>query len=213
MRYLLAFFLLTCLSGCFCFRGGCGDGGTNVTEDGTVHLEEITHIVMDYELELRAKYRLHLEDSNVYYNPYINTIVLKFVSEDIIEMSDARKLIVDLVEGFLAKLNEDPIVSAQFDNFPFRSQNLEVYITFDSFFGRFVDPYYMMWICMEDDMVYYYLFDTKNQDKNCWHYRTEPYYKSREIVVYQRNAEQQEEESFRYLHRSAFGPDRYIPNP
>ena len=209
MQYLLAL-LMFCLTGC-CFQSCDDDCCWQAPIGGVVHTEEITNIIQDYQLELETRYRLHLLDANVYYDPYIDTIALKFVSEDIIEMSDARKLIVDVVEGLLAKLNQNIIVGPQFKEYPFSSGDLEIYITFDSFYGRFVDPYYMMWICLEDDIVHYYLFDTKNQDKNTWHYRREAYYKSREIVVYQRDAEQQKDEALQLRRQSAFGPDRYIP--
>lgn len=171
---------------------------------------EVTSVVQEFSVEVEHEKNMHLQKAHTYFNNGIHTIALEFISQSLIEMCDARKLIVDMTESLLGKLNQDYILGPEFSNFPFRPSNLEIYITFESFFGRYVDPYYIAWIGMEDGHISYYIFDPLDNSKNCWHGRHEAYATSREIVVYERQAEQKFEEVHKVDH-SVFGNIRYYP--
>lgn len=171
---------------------------------------EITSIVQEVAEDFKGQRRLFLEKAKTYYNQGIRSIQLEFISQDIIEMCDARKLIVDLAEALLSKINQDPILSPDLITFPFPVSSLEIYITFESYFGKYIDPMYIAWICLEDGDVAYYTFDTLDNTKRCWHARRESYATSREIVVYEREAEK----TYQEVHNpptNVFGTDRYIP--
>lgn len=171
---------------------------------------ELTSIVQDIAVEFKHHGHLQLQQAKTFFDMGINTIQLEFISQDIIELCEARERIVDLTEALLARLNQDPILGTQFASYPFRPGNLEIYITFESYFGRYIDPYYIHWIGLEDDMVTFYTFDVDDNCKFCWHHRDEPYATVREIVLYERQAEMKYDE----LHaprRAVFGNQRYFP--
>ena len=52
---------------------------------------------------------------------------------DVMELCDARELIVDVVEGLLLELNRNPILACQFLHYPLTPSDLEIYIRFKVF--------------------------------------------------------------------------------
>ena len=156
----------------------------------SIHAEEITAILQEYSVELKNRKRLHLEHAKTYYNDAgIHTIQLHYISQDIIELCEARKLIIDVSEGMLDQLNCNPLLIPEFANQSFYPFNLEIYIDFESYFIRYVDPFYIRWITMEDGIILYYYGDVNDNEKSAWHYKKESYNTSRNIVLYQRLAE------------------------
>lgn len=189
MRYLLS--LLTSLvlllgtSGCclkWCYYGS-GEWVQKI--DGS----EVTYAIQHYLPYLRHVHRLRLEDSGVYYHDTIHTVRMEFISMDVWELCDARELLVDVVEGLLLELNRNPILAPQFLEYPLTADSLEIYIRFESFEGDYVDPYYVGWMSLEHGLVMFYAANIREDGENCWDWRSEPYYKSREFVLYGREAE------------------------
>lgn len=175
-----------------------------------INSAEMTKVIQDLSVEFKHGRHLELQHAKTFFNSGIHTVQLEFVSQDIVEICEARAIIVDLTESFLAKLNQDPLLGTEFSNYPFRSSNLEIYITFESYFGRYVDPYYIHWVGLEDDEVTFYTFDVDDKTKMCWHKRIEAYETVREIVLYQREAEK----LYRETHApktAIFGNQRYYP--
>jgi len=177
-----------------------------------IHCEEMTSVVQEVAVELKYEKRLRLEDAKTYFNDGIHTVQINFSSQDLVDMCEARELIVDVVEKLLAKLNQDIILGPEFSNYPFRADNLEIYINFESYYGRFVDPYYITWIGLEDGDVLYETFSLKDNNRNCWAARRESYCTSREIVVYQRQAEKKYRDNNREK-RDIFGGRRFYSEP
>ncbi|HEV8052142.1 MAG TPA: hypothetical protein VGP47_06590 [Parachlamydiaceae bacterium] len=180
----------------------------------SIHAEEITAIVQEYSVELKNRKHLHLEHANTFYNDAgIHTVQMQFISQDIIELCEARKLIIDVSEGMLEQLNSNPLLIPEFANQGFYPFNLEIYINFESYYIKYVDPFYIKWIVMEDAQILYYTGDVNDNDKNGWHYRKESYNTSRNIVLYQRLAE----DRYKAMHeadRSVFGDKRfYVDEP
>lgn len=210
MHKLSLFFLLMCLTSCSFYRSLVPPPPPPPPQY-VLHKEEVTRIVQEFAEEMKEEKDLSLEHAYTCYDNSIRTVQLQFISQDLIELCEARELIVDMTERLLAKLNQDPILGPDLSNFPFRPSNLEIYITFESYFGKYVDPMYIMWICMEDNSIYFYTFDLLYSPNRCWHVKHESYPTSREIVVYQREAEQKYEETHK-IKPSAFGSERYLPN-
>lgn len=150
---------------------------------------ELVRVVQHFMPYLRHEKRLRLEDSRVFYNETINTVRMEFTSQDVLEVREARFLLVDVVEGLLAALNQNPTLGSQFITYPLTPDQLEIYINFESFHGIYVDPYYVGYIMLEDGQATYWAFDTKENGRNYWDFRTEAYEKSREFTVYEREAE------------------------
>lgn len=176
---------------------------------------ELVHVIQQYVAYLKHVKRLRLEDTKIYYIDSINTVRMEFLSQDVLEVGEARMLMVDLVEGLLAALNQDPILGPQFINYPFTSRNLEIYVDFESFEGIYDDPYYVGFMKLEKDIATYYAFNLKYTGfdygsqmyggLNYWNYRTEPYPKSREIVVHERAGEN--------LFKDVFEMEEHTPDP
>lgn len=150
--------------------------------------EDLSALVWDYTIELEHEKRLRLENSYVVSGNGYSAFRMQFSSQDLLEVGPARKLLVDVVEGFLNKLNADPVAYEMLP-YPFDADHMEVYIDFQSFHGEFVDPYFVGWAVLEHGMAYYYAFDLKNRKKDFWHSRIEPYEKSRSYVEFERAAE------------------------
>jgi len=173
-----------------------------------IHTAESTNVVQSYAVEMENKNKLFLQRAKTYYDGGIHAIQLEFITQDIMEIKEARELIVDMTEDLLARLNQNPLLAQDFANYPFRPANLEIYVTFESYFGKYVDPYYVRWICMEDGHVAFYSFDILDNTKNKWHVRHEEYATSREVVVYHREAERSYEE-INNPKEDIFGDQRY----
>ncbi len=171
----------------------------------------VTSAIQIFSIEMEKKHKVHLEHAKTFYDDGISKIQLEFSSQNIIDLCEARKLIVDMTETFLAKINRNPLISMDLKNYPFSANSLELYITFESYFGKYIDPNYIHWICMEDNLVDYYLFDLIDPLTNKWKSRHESYPTSREIAVFQQEAEKQYEESNRPK-INVFGEQRYYPS-
>jgi len=178
----------------------------------SIHGQEVTNIIQEVSVDFKHDRHLHLCDAHTYYNAEgIHTIQLKYESQDLLDPCEARYLIVDLVEALLDKLNDNMYLIPEFPNFAFYPINFEIYINMTSFFSRYVDPYYIKWICMEDGIISFYAADMYDNNKNCWHARRESFYTSRNITI----AERQAEAAYKSKHdkslQKVFGDKIYIP--
>jgi len=189
----------------------CGVREKEVVKDSfpVIHCEELTSVIQELAVEQKYNNGLFLEDSKTYFNDSIHTIQIQFSSQDLKDMCAARQLIVQLVESLLAKLNQNILLGPEFADFPFKAENLEIYITFESDYGIYVDPFYTSWVGLEDGQVTYHTFTLKENTKNCWSTRHESYATSREIVVYEKQAERKYRENNRSK-RDIFGGRRFF---
>lgn len=211
MRLMSVLLLLLCLTGCSVpdWAAPYPAWKMEPKADPSIHTEEVTHIVQEYSVDMKYEHNIHLQRAKTCYNAEgIHTMQLEYISQDLIELCEARELIVDITENMLARLNQDSILGPEFANFPVRPENLEIYITFESYFGKYIDPRYILWISMEDGGVDFYTWELEYMDNRCWSCKHETYATSREIVVYQREAEQRYEEMHQPP-KSAFGSERY----
>ena len=213
MRYILPFLLILLLPLSFfcCITPkydwyGKGDWVKKI--DGP----EIVHVIQNYLAYLRHEKHLRLEDSGVWYNETINTVRMEFISQDVLEVREARMLLVDIVEGLLVELNKNPVLAPEYITYPLTPQQLEIYVNFESFHGEYVDPYYVGWMYLEDGICYYYAFDLKQDGLNFWDYRIEPYYKSREFVIYERESEDLFKQAVEMEHQpKKLSKEQYVP--
>jgi len=178
----------------------------------SIHSQEITRIIQEVSVNFKHKRHLHLDQAHTYYNEEgIHTIQLEYNTQDLLDPCDARKLIVDLTDTLLTELNQNMYLVPEFPNFAFFPFNFEIYISFESYYARYVDPFYIRYICMEDGTIIYYAADLYDNDKSCWHSRRESYYTSRDIVFYQRLAEDDYKKKHNFDLSLIFGDKRYIP--
>jgi len=173
--------------------------------------EEPARVMLTYATKLFHEKHLFLEDSKVYYNYTIHSFRIELSTQAILELREARELLVDVVEGFLERINENRIISGELSHRPFTANDLDVYIDFQSYHGLYVDQRYVGWVALCQGTTFIYAFDVKNNQINFWHDRIEPYYKSRDFVKFERIAEA----AYRIAHTPpgprALEAEQYIP--
>jgi hypothetical protein len=154
--------------------------------------EELSSIVVNFSTKMKVDKHLELEDSWAAYDDYILKICLKYSSQRLLTVHDARLLLVELVEDFLYRLNNNTIVSFELDHFPFTANDLDIQINFESFYGRYIDEQYVGMVWLQAGCTHFYAFDRKDPSLNGidWdHTRFEPYSKSRELALIKREAD------------------------
>ena len=153
-----------------------------------IDTEDFSEVIIPYSVELRYEKRLHLQQSYVLYAGADPKIRLQFISQDILELCQARALLVDVVEGLLGRLN---LIVGGSKIFPKKitPADLEIYIDFESFYCKYCDPMYIGWIALEDSMAYYYAYNVKDYTRDFWQKRVEPYFKSLSFAAIKQRAE------------------------
>lgn len=184
------FFRLLILFTCI-LLAGCtkrSESGPEWIWEKKIDTEELTRTTVRYTTLMERIHKLHLEDSRVYYTDQTEKIRLVMSSQNLYELCDARELITEFVEGYLDALNKNPSIRADMASQPFTYEDLDIYINFESFFGDYVDPFYVGWLELDDGLVNYYMFTLKQWYYDRWNCRTEPYEKALEIANAQREA-------------------------
>lgn len=174
-RLLWLFSLLCLVTGCY--TRPLPEKEPPATEDA---IPELEYIVVSYSNVLYEEEEcLFLLDSRAYYDEEgVQRICMKFRTQALVEVLEGRDLIVRVVEGFLARVNNDPILPLYISDFPLTADNLHINIEFESFFGKYVDPLYMARIVLDCGLVYYYANNAVDPDTMVWHQRIEPYEKA-----------------------------------
>lgn len=177
-----------------------------------VDMEDISEVVLTFAYELKEEKHLHLEQSFAVYDKHINKIRLQFISQDLLEMDQARRLLVDVVEGLLERLNYNYAISQTMRNelgpVAFGPEHLEISINFESYYGLYDDPFFVGWVVLDKGTAYYYAFDIYECSADRWHSRIEPYFKSRSFVKIERKAEY-DYKAKHHPKSSAFDQERY----
>lgn len=152
--------------------------------------EEASRLVLNFSAKMKKTHYLDLEDSRLEYDDNIKKWCLYYSSQRLLTLAEARQLIVTLVEEFLYRVNNHTVLSFQLGSYPFTADDLMVRINFESFFGRYVDPLYIGLIQLSCGCVHFYAFDIKDETGIDWsHDRFEPYFKSRELALIEREVE------------------------
>lgn len=152
-----------------------------VIVDSSVNVDDFIYAINTYAVpwELGRRPGVVLEDSRIFYNNFVvEKIWLKFITQQILEVWDARKLIVQIVEGYLERLNNDERLKIHMPNRHLTPMNIDVTLISESYMGKYVDPLYVNVIYLQDGMVWYYAYDVYNPNTDVWHQRVEPYHKA-----------------------------------
>jgi hypothetical protein len=194
----LVFFSLFSMLFCSCQMKTRGEGLWVKKIDS----EELSRIIINFATKMKIEKHLELEDSWAAYDDNIKSLCLQFTSQRLLTVYDARLLMVELVEDLLYRINHNSIIGFELENIPFTADNLDVKISFQSFYGRYVDEQYVGLAWLQAGCVHFYAFDRKDPSLMSidWsHQRFEPYAKSRELALIKRTAD------LPYVHE--------IPNP
>lgn len=212
MHYLLFVMLLLSLTGCKP-RWFVESDPSRKYEDRWLlefDTEQYSQIIWDYATELKHDKFLNLEQAYVCMNSEATTIHLEFITQDILEMCEARILLVEVVDGFLDRFNHSKAIGKIAYPYPMTEAQLELYINFESYYGIYVDPFYIGWIALEDGIAHYYAFTLKNQKLDLFNVRSEPFFKSRSFVHFEKDAEQRYRLHHPELQKNKRGPIRNL---
>jgi len=173
-----------------------------------VDAEGISRVIIIYAQELKKKYKhLILEDSQAFFSDKALTRVqLEFTTQDVIELREARDMLVEVVDELLFRLNNEACVTLASQE-EMNASQLDIYVDFQAYHGKYVDPMYIGFMSLRKGIVSFYAFDFKECHRDCWHRRLEYYWQSRNIVMYEREAqwaEDQHKEKTSYLDKERF---------
>ena len=154
--------------------------------------EELSRIVINFSVKMKIDKHLELEDSWAAYDDSIFKMSLRYSSQRLLTLYDARLLLVEVVEELLYRLNNNTIIGFELEHFPFTANDLDIRINFESFYGRYIDELYIGLVWLQGGCAHFYAFDRKDPSLNGidWdHHRFEPYSKSRELALIKRLAD------------------------
>lgn len=160
-----------------------------VDQPNEIDEKVLSRIVFEEATALKYKYHFFLEDSYFCYVDKIRKIRLDFSTMDIVEMCEARHILVDVVDSFLANVNGHPELRDRLEPRPFTPDELEVNIRFISYFPRYVDGMYMGWMQLRNGISYFYAANAQDSNDPYWNKRSEYYWKSRLFSKAQLEAE------------------------
>ncbi len=163
MQRLLATISLILLSGCYTSSWRCVD-------------EDVTRVVISWACQLHTEqfHGLILEESSSYSDDYLRSVCVRLTTTDLIDLCEARKLLVEVAEGFIDGINYHPDIAMRLE-YPFSANQLNLIITFESLFGQYVDERYMNQVRLQNGVVTYYAFDAFDPKMMGFHKHTESF--------------------------------------
>lgn len=130
------------------------------------------------------------EADSIISNPSVDRVYMYFTTQLILDIAEARRLIVEIAEGMLGELNADDTYTRCFhQGADFNASNLTIWIDFETYFGKYIDPLRIGTIMLEGGVTHFWAWNGKKFYGDCWEYRNEPYYKSLQYVLIERQTE------------------------
>jgi len=203
MRYLTILLLLVTLT-------GCSRGMVVQKIDPT----EVSRVILTYSSKMKRENHLILGDSVVYYENRINRIRLDYTSQEVVpDLWRAREILVDLVEGLLDRINSNELIVPQLRDNPFTADNLEVFICFENFYGKYIDLQNSALITLRSGQANYYTNTATDCNQDCWEKRNEFYWQSKMFTEFHRQGEfiygPKEPEPHTYFELERHIPDKH----
>lgn len=199
MRYLSFMILLVTLAGC---------QGQFVQK---IDSSDVSQTILIYGAQLKYEKGLYLADSIIYYDDTIQRFRLDFTTQRIHDdLWSSRELLVDTVEGFLNRINGNWAIVPFLEHYPITADDLEVYITYTSFYTKFVDLQGDALATLRNGNASYFTYTTFECSQQCWQERREYYWQSKMFVDYNRQGEALYGPKPNPL-ETVFGIERYIP--
>ena len=154
--------------------------------------DELSRIVIDFSVKMKIDKHLELEDSWASYDDHIFKMSLRYSSQRLLTLYDARLLLVEVTEELLYRLNNNTVISFELDHFPFTAEDLDIRLNFESYYGRYIDELYIGMVWLQGGCAHYYAFDRKDPSLigiDWDHHRFEPYSKSRQLALIKKRAD------------------------
>lgn len=169
----------------------------SVGEDGLIKdidIHAFSAVIIPYSMELERTKRMRFEDSKIYQEDDgegVRWIRLILSSQAILDLCEARELLVDIVEGLLERVNKDPVILASFAHQPITASDLEIYLSFESFYVEYDNPTFIAWVSLLDGDVRIFDGVLKDFRKDFWNSRVESYVRARDYVMISRKAREE----------------------
>lgn len=171
-----------------CLLSGCG-WLSGPLRPPTLNSYEAIATVQLFAQKMKYEKFLMLEDSQVYYDQSIHRFRLDFTTQSILTLCQARKLLVDVVDDFIAYVNANAELTI--NRGPFTECDLELFITPTTYYGVYTDVNRVGLITMRNGISHFFSFATLDPDRDHWKKRSEFFWQSRTIVEFQRQGEEQ----------------------
>ena len=176
MKYILILFSLALLPSCAYFRA------EPPPPPPQINVYPVTRAVIDTSLQFELDYDIHLKDSRLDGEDTIDRIELNYISQELLDIRAARRVAVKTIDSLIDRFNQDIDVYSQLTTQPFSVDELGLEIHFESYFGKYVDPFYVERVILSDGWLHYYAFTAYDPAPEVWHYHTEPYESSSTII-------------------------------
>ncbi len=152
---------------------------------GGPDIPELEAVVVTYGDELLREKRLYLRCATAGYDDdSIRNITMNFRTQAIMDLDEGRDLLVYLVEGLLARVNENESLSWDLHSYPFDPTNLKIEIEFESYYTVYVDEDNLGRITLDKGIVNFYSHTALNPDYANYRQRSEPYVKTLHFSKY-----------------------------
>ena len=152
--------------------------------------KDLTRVEIFHVEELKKRYDIRLDNASTLYNPGIGGLELRYTSEELFDICDSRNLLVDLIDSLLERINQDAYVASQLTYYPLDYLDVDLVITFDSFFGEYCDLQFVNQIRLQKGIVTFYAFNAFQCEGNLFEMHTEPYETSQTNSYYLREAQE-----------------------
>lgn len=151
--------------------------------------EQISEAIISYSEELADTHELFLYNSRVVFEGDVRTIRVDYTSQGSVELCEAREILVDIVEGLLERFNANPLAQSAFNDDAATSDDIEIHVTFQSYFNKFVDPTYTAYIILQKGTSFFYSSELDFPFTEIWMQKVEPYHKTKQLVDIKRRAD------------------------
>lgn len=151
--------------------------------------EALARLEIGNVVQMGETYDIRLDQSSTVYNPNIGTLCLRYTSEEIFDMCQAREMLVDLVDSLLMQINEN--IPIQISNGPLTPDRLDLVITYDTFFGEYCDEQYVNQVRLQGGEVTFFAFTAFDCQYDYFEKHCEPYRTSQINVTAYRDAYEQ----------------------
>ncbi|MEC7838616.1 MAG: hypothetical protein VX777_01100 [Chlamydiota bacterium] len=178
--------------------------------EGAVDSSEVSRIAIEYGRELEEEHRLFLYNSWITFDGDIKKVRIDFTSQASIELCEAREVLFDVVEGYLNRLQGNAIVRNYFRDSPITAKDIDIHITYQSFFNKYADPGYISYIILEDGWSYFYTAELDEAYTDIWMQKVEPYSKTRQFVTFRREAEEPFIDKKKQPRKTALSEERFF---
>jgi hypothetical protein len=143
---------------------------------GKRHVREGKWIVDDFHRTMLHEYDMRLmdQDGPRWNKERLRSLKLYYTGHHTLDRRAARRMVVLATEDLLRAFNENEVAHPGGWGRPITTHNVSLTLSFDTFFGEYVNPKTVRYANVRDGYITYYSYDCVECPGNCTIYR-EPY--------------------------------------